>query len=91
MCDSPVRIDEAVPLTTRPSQPSSKQKQLRRYLLVRIHDGDRYFKCKFIASDIDLSANEVGALLMQLRESASDLRIEKWSYSSATTWRIEPV
>jgi hypothetical protein len=27
--------------------------------------------------------------MVKLRDSAGDLTIEKWSYTSATTWRIE--
>jgi hypothetical protein len=28
--------------------------------------------------------------MVKLTESAEDLEIEKWSYTSATTWRIAP-
>jgi hypothetical protein len=28
--------------------------------------------------------------MVKLRDSASELTVEKWSYTSATTWRIEP-
>jgi hypothetical protein len=48
-----------------------------------------YFKSKFIADDVGLSPKEIGALMVKLRDSASELEIEKWSYTSATTWRIE--
>jgi hypothetical protein len=29
--------------------------------------------------------------MVKLRDSASELTVEKWSYTSATTWRIETV
>ena len=45
-------------------------------------------KSKFIADDVGLSPKEIGALMVKLRESATDLNIEKWSYTSATTWRV---
>ncbi|ELZ79310.1 hypothetical protein C454_13483 [Haloferax gibbonsii ATCC 33959] len=48
-----------------------------------------YFKSKFIADDVGLSPKEIGALMVKLRDSATDLTIEKWSYTSATTWRVE--
>ncbi|MWV38374.1 hypothetical protein [Natrialba sp. INN-245] len=50
--------------------------------------GDLYVKGKFIANDVDLSPKEIGALMVQLQESVDDLEIEKWSYTSATTWRV---
>jgi hypothetical protein len=27
--------------------------------------------------------------MVKLRDSATELEVEKWSYTSATTWRIE--
>jgi hypothetical protein len=27
---------------------------------------------------------------VKLRDSTTDLEIEKWSYTSATTWRVAP-
>ena len=68
----------------------TKEERLRRYLLRRATDGELYFKSKFIADDVGLSAKEIGALMVKLRDSASDLRVEKWSYTGATTWRVEP-
>ncbi|AUX07744.1 hypothetical protein AArcSl_0086 [Halalkaliarchaeum desulfuricum] len=53
-------------------------------------DGELYFKSKFIADDVDLSAKEIGALMVQLEGAVPDLTIERWSYTSATTWRVEP-
>ena len=28
--------------------------------------------------------------MIKLRDEATDLSVEKWSYTSATTWRVEP-
>ncbi|MFB6166170.1 MAG: hypothetical protein ABEJ31_13495 [Haloarculaceae archaeon] len=75
--------------TTQPST-QTKEERLRSYLKQRAADGEMYFKSKFIADEVGLSPKEIGALMVKLRESASDLEIEKWSYTSATTWRIEP-
>ncbi|AFZ73589.1 DUF7123 family protein [Natronobacterium gregoryi] len=74
------------------SQPSTetKERRLKRYLRERVEDGEMYFKGKFISDDVDLSPKEIGALMVKLSDSASDLEIEKWSYTSATTWRVEP-
>ncbi|TKX81684.1 hypothetical protein [Halorubrum sp. SD626R] len=68
----------------------SKEERLKRYLLDRAEDGEMYFKGKFIADDVDLSPKEIGALMVKLRDSATELTVEKWSYTGATTWRIEP-
>ena len=68
---------------------SSKEDRLKQYLVDRAKDGEMYFKSKFIADDVGLSPKEIGALMVKLRDSATDLTIEKWSYTSATTWRVE--
>jgi CRP-like cAMP-binding protein len=69
--------------------PDDKEGRLLSYLRERAADGEVYFKSKFIADDVDLSPKEIGALMVKLRDSATDLEIEKWSYTSATTWRVE--
>jgi hypothetical protein len=69
----------------------SKEQRLRTYLKEQAEqNGELYFKSKFIAEDVGLSAKEIGALMVKLKESAAELEIEKWSYTSATTWRIVP-
>ena len=75
------RIDEST---------SSKEERLRSFLKQKAEDGEMYFKSKFIADEVNLSPKEIGAIMVKLRESASDLDVEKWSYTSATTWRVEP-
>ncbi|MFB6308571.1 MAG: hypothetical protein ABEH35_04500 [Haloarculaceae archaeon] len=77
--------------TAKPStEELSKEERLKSFLTEKAADGEMYFKSKFIADEVDLSPKEIGALMVKLRESASDLTIEKWSYTSATTWRVEP-
>ena len=68
----------------------SKEERLKQYLLDRAEDGEMYFKGKFISEDVDLSPKEIGALMVKLRDSTADLTVEKWSYTGATTWRVEP-
>lgn len=67
-----------------------KARRLVDYLLRETREGELYFKGKFIADDIDLSPKEIGALMVQIQGSVADLEIEKWSYTGATTWRVEP-
>jgi hypothetical protein len=70
--------------------PRSKEERLQTYLHQQIEDGNGeiYFKSKFISEDIGLSSKEIGALMLKLSDSTADLSIEKWSYTSATTWRV---
>jgi len=75
--------------TTQPST-ESKEERLRRFLAEKANDGEMYFKSKFIADEVGLSPKEIGALMVKLKDSATDLEIEKWSYTSATTWRVQP-
>ena len=79
----PANVDEELPS-------SSKEERLQTYLRQQIDDGNGevYFKGKFIADDVGLSPKEIGALMLKLSDSAIGLSIEKWSYTSATTWRV---
>ena len=80
-------------MSTKPSTTTdgrSKEARLKQYLLDRASDGELYFKSKFIADEVGLSPKEIGALMVKLRDSAAELTVEKWSYTSATTWRVEP-
>jgi hypothetical protein len=78
--------------TTQPStdEAPSKEARLTTYLREKAEDGEMYFKSKFIADEVGLSPKEIGALMVKLTDAAEDLEIEKWSYTSATTWRVEP-
>ena len=66
-----------------------KDERLANYLRSRVEDGELYFKSKFIAEDVSLSSKEIGALIVKLQDSVDDLSIERWSYTGATTWRVE--
>ncbi|MEA1930224.1 DUF7123 family protein [Halohasta litorea] len=71
------------------SDSKSKDERLADYLRARVDDGEMYFKSKFIADDVGLSSKEIGALIVKLQDSVDDLSIERWSYTGATTWRVE--
>ncbi|MFD1643612.1 DUF7123 family protein [Halohasta litorea] len=73
--------------STSDSKP--KDERLADYLRSRVEDGELYFKSKFIAEDVSLSSKEIGALIIKLQDSVDDLSIERWSYTGATTWRVE--
>ncbi len=66
---------------------SAKQARILRYL--RENAADRtYFKSRLIADDLELSAKEVGANMAAVAEAADDIDVEKWGYSSGTTWMV---
>ncbi|WP_026190181.1 DUF7123 family protein [Halomicrobium katesii] len=78
--------------TVQPSTDElSKEERLAAFLKEKANNGELYFKSKFIADEVGLSPKEIGALMVKLKESASEIEVEKWSYTSATTWRVEPV
>jgi len=86
---SATRNPSADATTASPTEDLSKEERLTRYLREKIDEGEMYFKSKFIADDVELSPKEIGALMVKLSESAEELTVEKWSYTSATTWRVE--
>lgn len=76
---------------TVPSKTQRKRESIRRYLLERLErEGEFYCKSKFLASDLEYSAKEIGTAMPELAESIPEVTIEKWSYTNATTWRIAP-
>lgn len=80
----------ANPSTESAANELSKEDRLKQYLQEKAQDGEMYFKSKFIADEVELSPKEIGALMVKLTDSATEFTIEKWSYTSATTWRVAP-
>jgi hypothetical protein len=79
--------------TTSTAQPTTTEKQQRILRYLREHAQTRsYFKSRQIGEALDLSPKEVGAnitaLLDRAGEGELDLDIEKWGYSSSTTWKV---
>jgi hypothetical protein len=75
--------------TTPSPEADDKTSRLKRYLREKASDGEVYFKSKFIADEVGLTPKEIGALMVKLRDSAAELEVEKWSYTGATTWRVQ--
>jgi hypothetical protein len=66
---------------------SEKQHRILEYL--REHADDQtYFKSRLIAEDVDLSAKEVGTNMTAIADGEFDVDVEKWGYSSSTTWMV---
>ena len=72
----------AEPATTM----SEKQRRIARFLEENATT-QTYFKSRLIGDELGMSAKEVGANMRAVRE-ASALSIEKWGYSSGTTWKV---
>ncbi len=66
---------------------SDKQRRILQYLRERADD-QTYFKSRLIAEELGLSAKEVGANMRAVRERATEFDVEKWGYSSGTTWMV---
>jgi len=70
-------------------QLTAKQRRILQYLREQA-DSQTYFKSRLIADELDMSAKEVGANMTPLVEGDIDLTVEKWGYSSGTTWMVTP-
>ena len=66
---------------------SEKQQQILRYLRDNA-DQQTYFKSRLIGDELGLSAKEVGTNMTTIAEGNHDLDVEKWGYSSSTTWMV---
>lgn len=69
---------------------SEEDRRILRYLRESVAAGDRYFRAHQIADAVGLSAKQVGARLVKLRESDDDVVIEPWARSKSTTWHVRP-
>ena len=65
---------------------SEKQRRILQYLAENAEQ--TYFKSRLIAEELGLSAKEVGATMRAIRREDVGLTVEKWGYSSGTTWMV---
>jgi hypothetical protein len=65
---------------------TDKQRRILSYLTENAEQ--TYFKSRLIADDLDLSAKEVGANMRAIRGGDVGVTVEKWGYSSGTTWMV---
>jgi len=66
---------------------SDKQHSILSYLRENVDD-ETYFKSRLIADELGLSAKEVGTNMTAIAEGEFDISVEKWGYSSSTTWMV---
>jgi len=67
---------------------SEKQRTILAYLRANADD-QTYFKSRLIGEDLGLSAKEVGTNMTTIAEGNHDVEVEKWGYSSSTTWMVD--
>lgn len=66
---------------------TEKQHRILRYLRERVDDRT-YFKSRLIGDDLGMSAKEVGTNMPALVDGDLGVDVEKWGYSSSTTWKV---
>lgn len=66
---------------------SEKQYRILEFLESRV-DEQTYFKSRLIADELDMSAKEVGTNMTAIAEGDVSISVEKWGYSSSTTWMV---
>lgn len=66
---------------------TDKQRRILRYLSENA-DTKTYFKSRLIAEDLGLTAKEVGANMRAILNGDFEVTVEKWGYSSGTTWKV---
>ena len=73
--------------TTGAASLTEKQRQILAYLREKGRM-KTYFKSRLIGEELGMSAKEVGANMSAIREGEFDVSVEKWGYSSGTTWKV---
>jgi len=70
-----------------PASLSEKQRRILGYLHEHA-DEQTYFKSRLIAEELGMTAKEVGTNMTAIADGDLDLDVERWGYSSATTWQV---
>ena len=73
--------------TTGDNPLSDKQRRILEFLRTNA-DTQTYFKSRLIGDELGLSAKEVGTNMTAIERGEFDVDVEKWGYSSATTWKV---
>lgn len=73
--------------STTDTRLSEKQRRILEFLRDNA-DTQTYFKSRLIGNELDLSAKEVGTNMTAIEDGEFDVDVEKWGYSSATTWKV---
>jgi len=66
---------------------SEKQRRILQYLREESQT-QTYFKSRLIAEELGMTAKEVGTNMTAIQQGEFDVDVEKWGYSSSTTWKV---
>jgi len=66
---------------------STKQHRILEYLREK-GQTKTYFKSRLIGDDLEMTAKEVGTNMTAIQRGEFDVHVEKWGYSSSTTWKV---
>ena len=66
---------------------TEKQRRILAHLRERV-GAKTYFKSRLIARDLGMTAKEVGTNMVAIEEGDFDVEVDKWGYSSSTTWEV---
>ncbi|WP_135819952.1 DUF7123 family protein [Halostella litorea] len=66
---------------------TDKQERILDYLRENA-DTKTYFKSRLIGEDLNMTAKEVGTNMTAIQNGDADVDVEKWGYSSSTTWKV---
>jgi biotin operon repressor len=80
-------MSATAPESTDSAGLSDKQRRILAYLQARVDD-QTYFKSRCIGEALELSAKEVGTNMQAIRSADVGVDVEKWGYSSSTTWMV---
>lgn len=73
--------------STTDTRLSDKQRRILEFLRDNA-DTQTYFKSRLIGEELDLSAKEVGTNMTAIQGGEFEVDVEKWGYSSSTTWKV---
>jgi IS4 transposase len=73
--------------TTGATELTDKQRRILTYLREEGRT-KTYFKSRLIGEALGMSAKEVGSNMSAIHEGDFDVTVEKWGYSSGTTWKV---
>jgi hypothetical protein len=66
---------------------NDKQSRILQYLREKA-ETKTYFKSRLIGNELDMTAKEVGTNMTAIQNGAHEVTVEKWGYSSSTTWKV---
>ena len=69
---------------------TDEERRILSYLRESVSKGERYFRSKNIAEQLELSSKQVGVRLPELAEKSEEMDIEKWGRARSTTWKVTP-